>query len=291
MEFLQTIKKPYQAVLDEKWGDMEKHYNDISEDPLMRLGALLCPISVDRDTAFHLAVYSGEKQPLCRLLELVEKDGADGILSLEKFFMQNIYGNTVLHEAAIRGNLEAVEILIAKFPKLIEDKNEFGETPLFRAAAFGKRRIVKYLASQPDQVVLTDNGEKHLQIIHRQRKDGTSILHAAIQGEHFGTALQLLEFDEELANLKYDNGTSLYVLANTPSLFKRGCEMNIFMKLLYNCLPVGNYLNEDAETNSGQNFCLPKDIPIDDTENIVEVKNGETNSGRNDNGCLAKGIS
>ncbi|TXG70476.1 hypothetical protein EZV62_005411 [Acer yangbiense] len=64
--------------------------------------------------------------------------------------------------------------------------------------------------------------------------------------------------------------------------------MTIFMKLLYICLPVGNYLNEDAETNSGQNCCLPKDIPIDDTENIVEVKNGETNSGRNDNGCLSK---
>ncbi|KAK0597075.1 hypothetical protein LWI29_021601 [Acer saccharum] len=186
MEFLPSIKEPYQAVLDEKWEDMEKYYNDIAEDPMMGLGALLCPISVDRDTAFHLAVYSGEKQPLCRLLELVEKDGADGILGLETVFMQNIYGNTVLHEAAIRGNLEAVEILIAKFPQLVKDTNQFGETPLFRAAAFGKRRIVKYLASQPDQLVLTDNGEKHLKNIHRQREDGTSILHAAVQGEHFG---------------------------------------------------------------------------------------------------------
>ncbi|KAI9161925.1 hypothetical protein LWI28_022055 [Acer negundo] len=275
MEFLQSIKKPYQAVLDEKWEDMGKYYSDISEDP-MGLGSLLCPISVDRDTAFHLAVYSGGKQPLARLLELVEKEGTDGILGLDEVFMENIYGNTVLHEAAISGNLEAVQILVSKLKKLLKDTNEFEETPLFRAAAFGKTKVVKYLASQPDQVVEklnTDNGKKHLENIHRQRKDGASILHAAVQGEHFGTALELLELDEELANLKYNDGTSLYLLANIPYVFRSGRRTNIFEKLIYICLPIGKDHDDDSEN----------------IEYEVEVKSGERNGGLNKNGCISKG--
>ncbi|KAK3217763.1 hypothetical protein Dsin_011733 [Dipteronia sinensis] len=145
MEFFTSIKEPYQAVLDAKWEDMNTFY---IEDPI-GLFALLCPISVDRDTAFHLAVYSGSKEPLKSLLEFVEsKENAD----INQFFMKNIYGNTVLHEAAISGNLEAVQILVSKFPKLVKDTNEIRETPLFRAAAFGKTKIVKYLASQPDHM-------------------------------------------------------------------------------------------------------------------------------------------
>ncbi|KAK2650646.1 hypothetical protein Ddye_018135 [Dipteronia dyeriana] len=204
MEFLQSIKEPYQAVLDEKWRDMEKYYNDLSEDPMGSLGALFCPISVDRDTAFHLAVYGGGKQPLCCLLELVERQN----FVMDDVFIKNIYGNTVLHEAAISGNLEA-------------------------------------------------------------RKDGASILQAAVQGEHFGTALELLDLDEELANLKYTIGTSLYMLSKIPSIFKRGRKMNIFKKLLYCCLPVGNDRDDDAEN----------------IEYKVKPRNRETNSGGNDNDC------
>ncbi|KAK4837255.1 hypothetical protein QYF36_003993 [Acer negundo] len=259
MEFLSRVKEPYQAVLDGKWEAMIKYY---SEGP--GADALLFPISMDKDTAFHLAVYSGRKEPLQSLLGLFDLD--------DQVFMENMYGNTVLHEAAISGNLEAVKILVSKFHKLVNATNELGETPLFRAASFGKRRIVKYLASQSDHMLISTD-QKQLQDTHRQRKDGASILHAALQGEHCGTALELLELEEELANLKYKNGTSLYVLANIPSLFKKGCnKMNIFMKLLYLCLPVRNDLNEDAEYR-------------------VEAKNEETKSGQNDNGCfLSKGI-
>ncbi|TXG70471.1 hypothetical protein EZV62_005406 [Acer yangbiense] len=285
MEFLQSIKEPYQAVLDEKWEDMGKYYNDIlSEDP-MGLGALLCPISVDRDTAFHLAVYSGGKQPLCRFLELVEKEGTDGILGLDEVFMQNIYGNTVLHEAAISGNLEAVQILVSKFKRLLKDTNEFEETPLFRAAAFGKTKVVKYLASQPDQVVEklnTDNGKKHLEKTRRQRKDGASILHAAFQGEHFGTALALLELDEELANLKYNDGTSLYLLANIPYVFRSGRKMNIFEKLIY----IWRLCSLVLALSCALAFGLPIGNDHDDDSENIEY--GERNSGLNENGCISK---
>ncbi|KAI9161248.1 hypothetical protein LWI28_015724 [Acer negundo] len=192
MEFLSRVKEPYQAVLDGKWEAMIKYY---SEGP--GADALLFPISMDKDTAFHLAVYSGRKEPLQSLLGLFDLD--------DQVFMENMYGNTVLHEAAISGNLEAVKILVSKFHKLVNATNELGETPLFRAASFGKRRIVKYLASQSDHMLISTD-QKQLQDTHRQRKDGASILHAAVQGEHCGTALELLELDEELANLKYKMG-------------------------------------------------------------------------------------
>ncbi|KAK4839457.1 hypothetical protein QYF36_022073 [Acer negundo] len=217
---------------------------------------------------------------------------------------------TVLHEAAISGNLDAVQILVSKFPKLVNYTNESGETPLFRAAAFGKTKIVKYLASQQHQVVRTGNGESHLQDIHRQRKDGASILHVAVQGEHFGTALGLLELDKGLANLKYRNGTSLYMLAKIPSVFQRGRKMNIFKKLLYNCLPVSNDHHDEAEniehmeeakneqTNSSGNDSgeISIDLPVDDDHNDEakniehkeEARNEQTNSSGIDNGYLSK---
>ncbi|TXG70473.1 hypothetical protein EZV62_005408 [Acer yangbiense] len=281
MEFLPSIKEPYQAVLDEKWDDMEKYYLGNSEDQMgaaAGANALLFPISIDKDTAFHLAVYSGGKQPLERLLDLFEND-RDGNFDLDQVFMQNMYGNTVLHEAAISGNLEAVRILVSKFPKLVKATNELGETPLFRAASFGKRTIVKYLASQPDHMLSPD--KKQLQDIHRQREDGASILHAAVQGEHCGTALELLELDEGLANLKYNNGTSLYVLANTPSLFKKGCnKMNIIMKLLYICLPVRKDLDEDGEYKlEAKNGETIIDIPIGDDAENIECDNGYLSKG------------
>ncbi|KAK2654464.1 hypothetical protein Ddye_014320 [Dipteronia dyeriana] len=169
---------------------------------------------MEKDTALHLGVYSGGKQPLDSLLKYAdERIGLDNC----DIFLENKFRNTVLHEAAVSGNLEAVQILVDKFQKQVIAINESGETPLFRAAAFGKTKLVKLLASQPDQVVLPHNGKKkQLQAIHRLKKDGATILHAAVQGEHFGTALELLELDEELANLE-------------------------------SCLPLRNDHNDDAE--------------------------------------------
>ncbi|KAL5773230.1 hypothetical protein ACOSQ2_013154 [Xanthoceras sorbifolium] len=233
------LKTLYEAVLREDWKAMNK---DLSNNIDNRL---LCPVSVDGVNIVHLAVHSGSKEPLNQMLsnkDLVQSFTGAG----------NEQGNTVLHDAAaVSQNLEAVRFLVELNDELLlhETTNDNGETPLFSAAAFGNTKIVKFLAQRNGQRIKSDDGITVVQLrdIHRKRKDGASILHAAVQGNNFGTALELLKMDEELAEFKDKNGTSLLLLANIPSVLKGGRQMGIGKKLLHFCVPVGCGNNNDAD--------------------------------------------
>ncbi|XP_073268716.1 uncharacterized protein [Populus alba] len=216
---------PYTAAMNGDWESMVDYYKK-------NLQYLFSRVTLSLDTGFHLAVHSNEEQPLKDLL---------GIMKEREFFLpetRNKFGNTVLHEATIYGNYEAVRLLVERCPDLLWIPNEVGETPLFTAAAFGEAEMVEFLIrSKPEQCV-DDNG--HLLSNHRQRwKDGLSILGAAIIGQHFETALLLLELDESLHSLKDDKDrTALQLLADMPSAFKSAYSMGIFETLFYCCLPV-----------------------------------------------------
>ncbi|KAL5842427.1 hypothetical protein ACOSQ3_013030 [Xanthoceras sorbifolium] len=231
------LKKLYEAILNKDWEAMKK---DLSDNIDM---TLLCPVSVDGNNIVHLAVHSGSKEPLNQILsntDLIESFTGAG----------NAQGNTVLHEAAVSGNLEAVMLLVELKEELLlhEKSNDIGETPLFRAAAFGNTKIVKFLAKQKGRRINCDDGIiVQLRDIHRKRNDGASILHAAVQGNNFGTALELLKMDEELAEFKDKNGTSLLLLAKIPSALKAGHQMGIGKRLLHFCLPVGCGNNDDTD--------------------------------------------
>ncbi|GAV61242.1 Ank_4 domain-containing protein/PGG domain-containing protein [Cephalotus follicularis] len=231
-------KEPYKLAMEENWEALRAYYesDERSFDQML-------PMTLSKDTAFHMAVYSGRKSPLEELL-----DNTDFV---HAYMICNAYGNTVLHEAAITGNLEAVKLLIDLRPEMLKLTNNEGETPLFKAAAYGEKEIVKYLVDLPYYRVVEDyfgmsssddtssdlQGKHHMPDIHRTRLDGTSILHAAVQGEHFDTALELLKIDESLGSLEDGNGmTCLQMLSHMSSAFKSGCPMDIRDSIYY-CLP------------------------------------------------------
>ncbi|KAJ6292328.1 hypothetical protein OIU78_024494 [Salix suchowensis] len=245
------VEIPYRAAMIGDWKNIIKHYKDRPMD-------LSFPVTLDADTALHIAVYSKEAQPLQDLLEIVKDiiNFLPDIESLEpemespspemespspeqmKFLKRkNKFGNTALHEATICGNYEAVRLLVGRCPDLLKQKNNSGETPLFTAAGFGEAEIVEFLfTSEPEQCV---NYNCRLLEIHRQRGDGLSILSAAIIGQHFETALLLLELDGSLHSVKDLKGRiALQYLADMPSAFKSGYSTGIFETLLYCCLPV-----------------------------------------------------
>ncbi|KAJ6416351.1 hypothetical protein OIU84_002241 [Salix udensis] len=221
-EILETI---YIAAMNGNWKGMVGFYKNNVE-------YLFSPVTLSSDTGLHLAVHSNTEEPLKDLLEIMK--GMEFLLTHSK----NKFGNTVLHEATIYGNYEAVRLLVERCPDLLKEKNYYGETPLFTAAAFGEAEIVEFLfRSEPEQCV-NDECSQLLEI-HRQRGDGLSILSAAIIGQHFETALLLLEVDDLLHDLKDEDGrTALQYLADMPSAFKSGYSMGIFETLLYCCLPV-----------------------------------------------------
>ncbi|KAK0578432.1 hypothetical protein LWI29_010301 [Acer saccharum] len=213
-------KKFYRNVLDNDWNALKEEALSFQND-----AELLRPISVHGDSIVHLVVHSGTEEPLKQILN-----------RLDGYTMSvNKYGNTVLHEAAISGNLKAVKLLVEKNEELLVKENDSEETPLFKAAAFGNTKIVNFLASCEGQTV---DGTKQLEDIHRKNKNGETVLFAAVQGQHFGTALELLKIDEKLTELEDGNQTSLNMLAQIPSAFKTQYKMSIWKKLLYFLFPL-----------------------------------------------------
>ncbi|KAI9198844.1 hypothetical protein LWI28_023005 [Acer negundo] len=234
------INKLYQSVSKQNWEDMMGLISSKDKDVML----LLHPISVHKDNIVHLAVHSKKKKPLNQILEFVDKNMRHSFTS-----SVNAYGNTVMHEAAICRNLEAVQLLVAENKELLRLENDSGETPLFRAAAYGNTEIVKFLAYHENEIVTNFEKKKQLKDHHRKRNDDTSILRVAVKGKHFGTALELLKLDPELAKLEDKDGSTdlYYLLHKMSSSLKSGYRMNIWEKILYFCLPIGCGNNDEAD--------------------------------------------
>ncbi|KAK1570697.1 hypothetical protein Q3G72_005872 [Acer saccharum] len=253
--FNSSMQEPYrEVILQGKWKALEEFFDDDGSF------SISYPImTVAKDNAFHIAVHSKSEEPLKQLLERVVNSDhiRENVLNT-----YNAYENTVLHEAAINHNIAAVKHLVRGgyvTPAQLLERNKSGQTPLFKAAAFGSTKVVKYLASRPNQMTRSDDGHKKLQDAHRTKNDETSILHAAVRGEHFGTALELLKLDKGLAELKTKNGmTSLHILTNLQYAFANKFGNHLWHRLLYFYIPTGKD-NYDYADN------------IDEDENDVRV--------------------
>ncbi|KAL9392856.1 hypothetical protein Peur_016776 [Populus x canadensis] len=223
------ITKPYRAAMKKDWESLKRYYERHPE-------AAGLPLTVTKDTVLHIAVHSNDKKLLKHFL-----DNAPPF----SYKVTDLYGNNAVHEAAATGNVEMAKILL-NFDRELHcsttndgQKNEYcsdellqimnnrGETALFRAAAFGRTKMVRFLCSK------IKNKD-----VHRRRHDSTSILHIAVLGKYFETASQLAVWDAYLPGAVDENGMScLQLLASMPSAFKSGYPMGMLQKLLYFCLP------------------------------------------------------
>ncbi|XP_031262645.1 ankyrin repeat and SOCS box protein 2-like [Pistacia vera] len=122
--------RTYQAALEEDWTFFKQ-----------KSSTLPLPLTAARDTAFHLAVCSNSKKWLDLLLHIAENDP----MTMSTVWNKNEYRDTPLHVAATNGNLEAVKLLVEYDKDLSHDINDKGEIPLFKAAAYGTTKVVKYL--------------------------------------------------------------------------------------------------------------------------------------------------
>lgn len=171
------ITKPYRAAMKKDWESLKRYYEQHPE-------AAGLPLTVTKDTVLHIAVHSNDKKLLKHFL-----DNAPPF----SYKVTDLYGNNAVHEAAATGNVEMAKILL-NFDRELHcsttndgQKNEYcsdellqimnnrGETALFRAAAFGRTKMVRFLCSK------IKNKDAH-----RRRHDSTSILHIAVLGKYFG---------------------------------------------------------------------------------------------------------
>ncbi|KAJ0082268.1 hypothetical protein Patl1_09861 [Pistacia atlantica] len=295
---------PYQAALKDDWEGLKSFFEpkdlDKKQGPA---AALSTPPTAADDTVFHLAVFSQREEPLKSFLSI----GESNPMAIFDFLTKDDYGNTALHEAVANGNIEAVKLLVNHINRLsvgdyehlyseaLQDKNNEGETPLFRAAAYGKKKVVNCLAPKSladgklkDSVHRKKNlirkepkfdafnqpvGNREIkEVVHEDNSAvanrgeiitvlDASILHVAIQGQHFETALELLELDESLATMKDMKGcTSLHLLATIPFAFKSVCRMGAWINRVFYflCLPIDDRTDEER----GSCLNLGKGWPI-----------------------------
>ncbi|XP_043694530.1 palmitoyltransferase AKR1-like [Telopea speciosissima] len=128
----------------------------------------ISPIINDhRDTVLHVLALNRRTEAA---IELINK------LPIHLLSEKNCRGNTALHEAARIGALKIAKLMVKKEPRLVNIGNDMEETPLYWAAAYGQTKMFRFFLAN---ITTIDD-------IKLRRKDGFTILHAAVMGEFYG---------------------------------------------------------------------------------------------------------
>ncbi|XP_052176284.1 uncharacterized protein LOC127790706 [Diospyros lotus] len=186
--------KAFRAVLDWK-----KDSFQVLHDYLKWQGGL-AHVDVHGNTILHFLAINGNESAFEELSVL---------LSSEMLKKGNLKGDTTLHEAARFGRRKVVGIILKKDEGLALARNSLGETPLYVAVASGKKDVFDCLMELNKDNVTTP------------RHDGCTILHAAVIGEYYSLALEIVKSFPNLAQAQDQKGlTALNLLASRPHSFK-----------------------------------------------------------------------
>ncbi|XP_062017412.1 uncharacterized protein LOC133733790 [Rosa rugosa] len=236
-----SVSHIYKLFLDKKWFEMKSFYEENNFDVFLPLNHL-------KETALHLAVYSQDMDLVESLLKIVYKHNpfishypsvsvSDGF----EFSLVNASGNTPLHEAASKGNVKLVKLILEYDNTLLNTRNNNGETPFFMAALYGQTKLIKYLLAK----IRVEEVSYHF------FSTTSTMIHEAIRGYYFEIALELLDPRYYLPMVEEDSDgmTCFQLLADIPSAFKSGYSFGILEKLIYDGLPVPEDKDESENNN------------------------------------------
>ncbi|XP_060173855.1 uncharacterized protein LOC132604381 isoform X1 [Lycium barbarum] len=229
-----TIKDEiFQASMGNKWTKVQQLYINnefVRESKLTK----------SEDTTLHLAIssYHQDRDDLLHhphltcikeMIASIPKENRLGIL-----IQKNEKGNTPLHLAAELGSVPIIECLVnSEDPTLIRETNSKGETPLFIAAYQGKLKAFLYL----HKCVQDEKKEGPVELCRRE--DGDNILHAAISGEYFEVAFQIIHYYPPLVNYYNTEGMSpLHFLSKMPQVFRSGSHFRFIDSIIYYCINI-----------------------------------------------------
>ncbi|XP_075096937.1 uncharacterized protein LOC107790019 isoform X6 [Nicotiana tabacum] len=234
----------FEACMENRWTEVNRLYiNDkfVQESKLTK----------SEDTVLHLAISSyhphredsSQQTHLDCIKDMVANIPKENRLCILK--QKNEKGNTPLHLAAELGSVPIIACLVnPQEPELIWETNSKGETPLFVAAYRGRLDAFLYLheccqneKSRKDPIVLCRRG------------DGDNILHAAISGEYFKLAFQIINHYGLLVNRLNSEGMSpLHFLSRMPQVFKSGSHFRYIDSIIYYCITVEELKIEKYKT-------------------------------------------
>ena len=146
---------------------------------------LVNPINGQQDTPLHICALYGS---LGLLVQLLSRVPASNRLVLE---CKDLWGNTLLHLAALRSHLPVVQYLLAQ-GALVDAKTYAGSTPLLSAARNGHLPVVQCLLAHGARVdAATDDGATplywaalrgHLEVVEYLLVHGARVNAAAADG-------------------------------------------------------------------------------------------------------------
>ncbi|XVF65173.1 hypothetical protein PTKIN_Ptkin09bG0225600 [Pterospermum kingtungense] len=226
----------FEYAMKDQW---EKVMAEYKKNPDCRIAK----ITEAEDTVLHLAVSGGKFEFVNKMVELL------GDKAKEVLKAKNKRGNTPLHTAAALGNAHMCHCMASKDPTLIDERNIKNETPFFLAARFGhKDALLCLYFCYPE--------ENRANLCSSRDESGDTILHAAINGEHFDLAFQIICKYLELVEPVNENGVSpLHVLATKTNAFKSGSRLGLFDRILYSCIIVDELKEQKIDSKDYlQNF-------------------------------------
>ncbi|XP_027178331.1 uncharacterized protein LOC113777446 isoform X4 [Coffea eugenioides] len=227
----------YRAVLEGKKQSVETFRSFWREEGVK-------PLDKCGDTVLHFLAIYGNVAAFRLLLQ-------DGLVTSENLKAKNVNGDTALHEAARFGHKDVAEIMLRTEKGLASECNKLGETPLFVAAACGKKEAFSLL-------------ENYIGDCMMRRNDGCTILHAAVIGGCYSLAICILESYPDLAGKRNEKGkTALHLLAAKPESFRSGSAytlkdlgrkslipLHILRTIIYSCIAV--LYKESQPVNSAE---------------------------------------
>ncbi|PON74459.1 Transmembrane protein, partial [Trema orientale] len=181
-------------------------------------------------TALHLAVSDVKRDIVEKLVELIKReDPAEAKQVLE---LRNDKGHTPLHLAAATGDLRICQCIAAIDKSLALARDSGGETPIFRAVHYGRKKAFIYLHSVLQDAAADD--EERYSCCKRYDRDQI-ILHDAIIRENFDLAIIIIQLYKELVNYVDKEGDSpLHALARKPAAFESGSHHQGLDRIVYN---------------------------------------------------------
>ncbi|XP_028786482.1 uncharacterized protein LOC114742375 [Neltuma alba] len=270
-KFEQKMKQPQEAALRRDWRAFKNFFQD---DPI----ALMQTFDLSDNTAIHVAAQSNDPHLIRKLLDMLPQDSdCRGALRTG-----NVHKNTLLHQVIHCKNLEMVDTVLnyeeqrrLKLPgdeDLLELPNDLGETPLYRAAKYGKLNMLKHMARFVDIRRHFYRRPRHEDTV----PDRTSILHIAIIGQYFEVALWLSRVKgiEEVAVANDRNGlTCLQLLARMPSVFRSYdySQMGFLERQIYAYLPNKGYDGSCYDDGDGKFLGRSQDLESG-KENVKKPK-------------------
>ncbi|GMP97805.1 hypothetical protein CsSME_00045921 [Camellia sinensis var. sinensis] len=134
-----SLKKAYEAAASKKGGGEEvlcKFWRE-QQQQLGGGGASKRVIDERGNTMPHFMAMSNNTSALKKLVDA-------GLHCANELNRRNEKGDTPLHEAAKLGHMNFVQMLV-KNPGSVFERNKFGETPLYSAAAYEKDEVFYFL--------------------------------------------------------------------------------------------------------------------------------------------------